>query len=130
MNSHLKLAMAGKNRSYGCEIGAKKGVSGISTPIIRDISLTNKGKISVWWNVERIVKVAGFGTAAAGGIKVDDLAIAQNEKAADSDRYRYAKRLSVRQRQSTYNEPQAGFSQYQEDDGVGQTRGHPDNIDV
>ena len=60
----------------------------------------------------------------------DDLAIAQNEKAADSDRYRYAKRLSVRQRQSIYNEPQAGFSQYQEDDGVGQTRGHPDNIDV
>jgi len=39
--------MAGKNRSYGCEIGVKKGVSGISAPIIRDISLTNKGKVSV-----------------------------------------------------------------------------------
>jgi len=65
-----------------------------------------------------------------GEIKVNDLAIAQNEEAANFNRYRYAKRLSVGQRQSIYNEPQSGSGQCSEDDGVGPTRWYPDNIDV
>jgi len=83
----------------------------------------------MWKELSRLPDLERWLGAIKGQFR-DDLAIAQNEKAADSDRYRYAKRLSVRQRQSIYNKPQAGFSQYQEDDGVGQTWGHPDNIDV